>query len=149
MNNVPKAEQPINQYIDCNIYRHLQQLNKISKQVHECLDSKFTPFVNVANIRQDKLVLVVSSAVWATAIRYRIPEILSQFKRYPELRPVQSIELYIEPQRVTKTSVKKSKIKLTPSAATGLKQFAASIDDEKLSKILHRIASHSQDTDIK
>lgn len=131
-------------HVDQKINQHLQWLSTIAKLVNNVLDPQLQPHIRVANINQERLVLEVASAVWATALRYRIPEILANIQRHPELIHIQKIDYYVKPECIPKAAIKKSVPLLSQPAAESLHSMANGIADEKLRGILQKIASYSK-----
>lgn len=80
-----------------HIYQKLQQLQLLQGKLDQCLPDTFKPYCRVANYREGCLVIGVSSAAWATQLRYAIPDLLQLLRTQAGLYDLCSISTYIDP----------------------------------------------------
>lgn len=133
-----------NTLIDPRINQHLQSLHIVHQYVQSCLDPALRPHIIVANLQQDCLILETTGAVWATALRYRIPDLIHQLQAYPLLRSLKKITAYIKPVSHPKPLPSRKMATLSAQSAHVLQQLATTIVDSKLRQALFNIARHNK-----
>lgn len=118
------------------------QLLRLDTLVRDLLGSGFAEHCRVANIKGNSLLLHVDSTVWATRIRYQLPELLRNLQQTDQLRQITEIDLRVQPRDVSE-AVKKPirKAAMSRDAALCVKECASSIEDEQLRGALQRLAS--------
>ncbi len=62
------------------ILQKSSQLNQLTEQVQALLAEPLREHVRVANYRENELMLAVDAALWATELRYKIPELLPKLQ---------------------------------------------------------------------
>lgn len=149
-----KHKQPINHFLHSNteiskeIVQHLDELKQINKQFHAFIDEKMRPHCRVANASGNTLTIEVDSSVWATALRYRIPDLLANLRFENNLSHLTQIDFYVKPEAVDKKANQKvRKLQMSGNVSNTLHMIAEGIGDKKLSKILHQIAQHGDKPD--
>lgn len=130
------------QHIDPRLNQHIRWLAKISSWVNQALEPKLRPHIQVANVNQDRLILLTSTGVWATALRFRTPELLEKLRAYPELAHINKIESIVRPEVVPHKSPARTQLKISKKTADSLHNIANTISDVNLSRALHKIANH-------
>ena len=72
--------------------RALQQLDEVVKT---WLPGKLAEKVTVAVVREGVLVLCAESPVWATRLRYEVPNLLEKAALHPELNHLKAVEVRV------------------------------------------------------
>jgi len=72
------------------------ELQQIDTVVGEWLPAVLRPEVKVAVTRGDTLVLTATSAVWATRLRYEVPELLERARESKSLAHIQRIQVRVD-----------------------------------------------------
>jgi len=118
--------------------RYLLHLTQRLKSV---LDTELAPHFQVASLQHSHLVLVTSSAAWATRLRLQahgLVAILSH--QLTEFQGLKSIEVKILPARVPPTPPPQQR-EISPQAAANLNAMAQALGEGELSAALKRLAS--------
>jgi hypothetical protein len=122
---------------------YLQILNK---KFLTLLDKTLRNHCQIANLREDTLIIAAENASIATRLRYEAPALLTKLKLIPEFAELTSIQLYIAPKPLTKEYLTRhphATITLSPENAQLLAQTANSVEDESLKEALLRLAAGS------
>lgn len=120
------------------------QLLRVDILVRRLLGPGFEEHCRVANIKGSSLLLHVDSTVWATRIRYQLPELLRSLQQTEPLRQITEIQLRVQPRDETETPKKAARIRkatMSRDAALCVHECASSIDDEQLRSALQRLAN--------
>ena len=72
------------------------ELQQIDRVVGAWLPEVLRPQVKVAVTRGDTLVLTTTSAVWATRLRYEVPELLERARKTEALAHIQRIQVRVD-----------------------------------------------------
>ncbi|NOR43752.1 MAG: DUF721 domain-containing protein [Gammaproteobacteria bacterium] len=142
---------PINEQISSKFIAQARKLDQYTRILHQILPIECRNHVQIANIRQQNLMLITDSPVWTTRLRQLSPQIL-QFLRENTAEDGQIIHHVQISTRYQNNNVREQKAlaeknRLKPSisetTANLLSQSANSIDDQQLKEALLRVASHS------
>lgn len=123
-----------------------QLLSHLTNLLHQKLDPVLTKHCQVANLREQTLVIEIDSAAWVTQIRYRIPELLEKLQSHDEFRGLQKIEYYIHPTTTEKLATKQM-LRLSTENAKILIETADSLPATALKRALYHLATHGEDTE--
>ncbi len=160
---------PLNEQINPEFVNQARKLAGYTQLLHKILPIECRKHVEVANIRNQNLMLITDSPVWTTKLRQLSPQIL-QFLRSnplhtgsthsalpdPMIHHIQISTRYnavqnnqtIDDQRELDNK-KKRKLHMSDKTAEVLSQSADSISHPQLKASLLRIASHGQTTKTK
>lgn len=119
------------------------QLLRVDKLVRSLLGSAFGEHCRVANIKGNCLLLHVDSTVWATRIRYQLPELLRNMQQTEQLKQISEIQLRVQPQERDASPAKLTptrKAVMSRDAALCVQECASSIADDQLRSALQRLA---------
>ena len=147
---------PINEQINPKLLLQSKKLAQYTRILHKILPIECLNHVQVANIRQQNLMLITDSPVWTTRLRQLCPQIL-QFLREnsadyispDNAQIIHHIQISTRYQkndsesRQVNSAKRKPQVQISKKTATLLSQSAASIDDLQLKNALLKIASHS------
>jgi hypothetical protein len=78
------------------LIQRARELQEIDRTVGAWLPELLRDRVKVAVTRGDTLVLIAESAVWATRLRYEIPELLEQARATPALAHIDRIQVRVD-----------------------------------------------------
>ena len=127
------------------LHRKVAQLDKLTALLKNNLSEPLRHHCQVANFRDNCLVIMTDSAAWATQIRYLTPELLEQLQRYPELKYVRTLRCYIDPISMPSVSPQTT-IQRDPLSAENIQLLDsmgnARDSNDKLGQALKRFAEH-------
>jgi len=148
---------PINEQINPKFVIQAKKLAHFTQLLHSILPVECRNHVEVANIRNQNLMLITDSPVWTTRLRQLSPQIL-QFIRKNTPNSENNKEQIIHHVQIStryktsdtdnqqsKTQKNKHKPQISEKTATMLSQSADSIQHKQLRSALLRIARHSRD----
>src|SRR3990167_170659 len=128
------------------IMKKVEQLKRIDTWIKSHLDSPLAANFQVANLRDNCLILMTSNASIATQLRLYMHEIVTICKQDPDLSHIKTIQCKIgypiSPAALKKDSP--NKISLSTAAAQCLAETAKLLQDPKLRAILEKIARQAQ-----
>lgn len=79
-----------------SLQRQAERLRALERTLGDRLGEHFQQNARVAALREDgALVLITRSPVWATRLRYMVPEILAWARGIPALAEVRAIEVQV------------------------------------------------------
>lgn len=130
-----------------NKVNHIERLNQ---KINVFLPTEFAEYCKVANFSSNKLIIITANSSIATQLRFMAPDIIQKFKKEPLLESIKEIQFKIAMPQVKRYQPrKKTKVQmLSKETANVIRDFAQSLNDEKLRKIMERIAEHT-DEDVK
>jgi hypothetical protein len=122
----------------------LNQLNQWNQWLKENLtDEPLTRHCYIVNLDKTALIVIADSAHWSTRLKFHIPELLKKLRRYSGLENVRAICCKVQPSHHASVKKKSRHVKtLSDKAAQMVCHNAQKISDEKLKKILEKIASY-------
>ncbi len=128
-----------------NLAQKIAALRQLNELWRKYIDIKLAQHTQVANWRNNCLVIEIDSASWATHIRYLLPELLIKLKTEKELAELKYIEWYIQPISTSNKIKSREPQPLSAENCLLLKEAAEHITHEKLKKALVGLAKHSKD----
>lgn len=78
-------------------YKKAQQLIELNQLWQKNMDPGLVAHSHIANLRDHCLIIEVANAVWASRLRYWIPDLLVQLNTWPALLGLKNMEWYIQP----------------------------------------------------
>lgn len=150
---------PINEQISPEFVEQAKKLAQYTRILQKVLPIECHKHVQVANIRQQNLILITDSPVWTTRLRQLSPQILqflhdnsSSYLTTNDEKIIHHIQIstrYNKPNEALHSSNKKHQKNLRISEKTSelLTQSANSIENETLRKALLRVARHANNDD--
>lgn len=146
---------PINEQINAKFIIQAKKLARYSRLLRTILPVECHNHVEVANIRDQNLMLIADSPVWATRLRQLSPQILqfirdnstdSEADRSQIIHHVQISTRYHPSngsQQQTLNKKSRPALHISDKTATMLSQSADSIDHPQLKSALQKIARHA------
>lgn len=124
---------------------HANYLSKLSQVVQALLPMPLSEHVYVANFQQHILTLVTDNPVWASRLRYSIPELRHKLKSHASFPgKIDEIVVKVSPdfKPLDKSSTSRGSTRTVDSAS--ISTLAEHVDDSNLKQALLRLASHTQ-----
>ena len=121
------------------LLRKAGQLEKLQLQLHQCLPASLAPHVQLANLRDGRLLLTADSAVWASKLRYLSVDLLQQLNAAGW--PCQHIDIKVATVYAPPSAIKIKRV-ISEPAKRLLLQTAGHIDDPRLAASLEKLAKH-------
>ena len=141
-----------NEQINPDFLIQAKKLYKITQLLHNILPIECRNHVQVANIRNQNLMLITDSPVWTTRLRQLSPQILQYLKenipsneKAQIIHHVQISTRYFSANNDTLETAKKNihKLEISEKTANLLSQSANSINHQQLKTALLKIARHA------
>ena len=143
----------INEQINPEFVIQAKKLAEFSRLLRRVLPPECHGHVEVANIRDQNLMLITDSPVWTTKLRQLSPQILQFIQsniagdtsRAPIIHHIQISTRYHAPDSGQQHALNKKnrhKVQISEKTATMLSQSADSIEHQQLKTALLKIASH-------
>lgn len=120
-----------------HILTHARMLNRLDQVLASVLDSTLTSHCQVAEFRDQCLILVCSSAAFATRIRMISQPLLESLREESELG-IERMEIRIAPVNRPQPAVRKQRA-LSSAALQALGRFAADSGDAEIQAIFAKI----------
>lgn len=123
----------------------LEQLNEFNRLFAEYIDPELAKNCRVVKLEKNCLFVTTTNGAWTTQFRFQIPELMVQLKQHPLLNHLKGIICKTRPllsHRHTVTSQRRKVKKLSVQSANSVIEAAKTIKDERLRKILERIAEN-------
>ena len=150
---------PINEQINPNILIQAKKLTQFMQLLQNILPIECRNHVQVANIRNQNLMLITDSPVWTTRLRQLSPQILqyiqenaSSNKKTEIIHHIQISTRYHSTTGSAQTGIPEenlNKPEISEKTAKLLSQSANSINHQQLKKALLKIASHGKSNTVK
>jgi hypothetical protein len=120
-----------------NLLAHARILNRLDNRLESILDPSMSPNCQVADFRNHCLILVCSSATFATRIRMISQPLLDSFREEGEYG-IERIEIRIAPVNRPQPEVRKKRT-LSSAAVQALGRFASDSGDADIQAIFDKI----------
>lgn len=129
----------------CQLSNRARYLATLDRTVRALLPAAIVDHCRVANLRDNVLVLQAEGTVWATKLRYQLPQILTDLRRLPDLKGLDSIRIRIAPAQTAQNPSPLARPHLSEHSAELLQQAADATPDPELAAALRRVARHRRD----
>jgi len=124
--------------------KQLTQWNDWLKDALPLEDKDLAKHCQIVGIDRTSLIVIADTAHWVTRFRFFIPNLLKVLQNYPDLKNIGSICCKVRPAHHRQMNNKKPKstVVLSKKNAQVLMEDAAQIKDEKLRKVMEKIAGN-------
>jgi hypothetical protein len=123
------------------LVKHVYMLQRLDDRLNQCLPPLLKSHCKVGDIRDDVLVLNVTSPVWATRLRYLTPSILAFMQRQCALATLRTIRVRVSiPPEPVPAPKQTTRPRMSIKSADYLKSTAQSINDPALRSVLLRLS---------
>lgn len=130
---------------------HLHELQEFNVLLSQHLPTEIVKHCQVVKFEKNCLFVMVDNGHWATQLRFNIPDLMNSLREIPKLKNLNGIICKTRPQASVGRSshaVKTRKVAtMSPDTAADVLEIAKSIKDDKIRKILERIAGNSDSVD--
>lgn len=143
----------LNELLDSNaqlktLYMHIKKISILNKHLSQYLVMPLKNHCTVAHYNNDILLINTDSSVWATKLRYCVPDILHIAKLKWGLSNLKTVRVNISPisnhhSTFTETVYNK-KLALSKRSADFIESIAESIEDVSIKNALLRISNHGK-----
>ena len=128
------------------VFTHSQRLETLNRTVQGCLPAPLNQHCQVANLRDNTLILHADSSAWALKLRYSSRTLLQQLCRHG-IKGVNIVEVKVKPHNAAITRPGKTKpAYMSKKTAHLLDNIAVDITDNHLKVALQRLARHGKKT---
>lgn len=125
-----------------SLFGEAQRLAHLQHLLESQLQPAARPHCQVAALREDCLLLIVTDGQWATHLRYQQKRLLRQLRNLREFANLAKILFKVQPATSARHATARNPT-LSASAADTLRTAASSIEDPQLRAALERLASHT------
>lgn len=80
-----------------DIFKKLHQIESLQTLWLSFVPENLRAYTKVANYRDDCLIIAVASAVWATELRFNVPNLLETLRKAGNLYQLRSISYFVDP----------------------------------------------------
>ncbi|MDH5484007.1 MAG: DUF721 domain-containing protein [Gammaproteobacteria bacterium] len=128
--------------INQKIQQQALLLEKLTRLIHAALPANCKSHTQVAGIRENQLILVTDSPVWAAKLRLYTQNILQVMEEHGQLS-INRIQIkQAQPKRIPEPVPVKTR-HLQKASANMIKKTADGIDDPALQEALYKLANNS------
>jgi hypothetical protein len=124
------------------IINRAHYLNELTQKVRHYLAEELAAHCQVANYQAGKLVLIVDSSVWASRLRFSIPQLCKSLQTLALFEQLKTIEYTIKSLYEPIAKPAQKKLNLSMANSTLLTTTAEGISDTKLQQALLRLAQN-------
>ena len=128
-----------------HILDHARVLEQLTRRLRRHLEPALAPHCQVANYREGTLVISTDSPVWATRLRYQLPQLRRQLAADHSLQGLSDIRLRVRPASRPLREQLPPPEPLSRDSALLISGIAESISDPGLRSALLRFARHGLD----
>ena len=121
-----------------NLLRTSETLLRATRMLRDALDPVFADHCAVARLSPDHVVVAVDGAVWASRMRYLIPQLEAHFAQHLEVTRAPRVEIKVlNPPTVEQPKVERE---LTDNSRASIRQTASALPPGRLRDALERLA---------
>lgn len=118
------------------------QLSHLNNLLHAQLEASLAQYCRVANFRENILIIEVDGSVWATRLRYIVPELLQKLRREKEFHRLQEIKWYIRPVENAYKKKSTKSIKMSEENSDLITETAQHIANPHLQSAMKKLANN-------
>ncbi len=128
------------------ISKRAQKLTQLNSILQEILPSQFAGHCQLANIKDNKIIIHTENAAIASLLRFHSATICKTFSSELSTQ-IERVEVKVKPQHPTEKSAKSNMIDMSNNNAALIAQTAAGLDDGQLKTALHKLAKRGKTRD--
>ncbi len=125
-----------------DLCKKAHSIQVIDHKLKKLLDSSLQDHFELANIKEDIAILLVSSPAWATRLRYNIPAILDAINNQLQFKSVKTIRIKVTKAKSISRKPKIKPFQLSTESAQFVSDAANSFSDAQLSECLKNLSKH-------
>ncbi|MCZ6802447.1 MAG: DUF721 domain-containing protein [Proteobacteria bacterium] len=126
-----------------DICKKAHSIQEIDHKLKNLLDPSLKNHFELANIKTDIVILLVSSPAWATRLRYNIPAILNALNNQLNFTSVKTIRIKVRKAIPDYLSSNKKQIYLSDKSAQFLSKVANNFNDPQLRSCILRLSKNN------
>lgn len=111
------------------------------------LPSELCSECQVANLRDQVLTVHLTTASWATRLRFLVPDLLPRLNRLSDFAEVREVRIKVVPVDAPATAAPDARTLRRPPDGALLTRLADDLDDSALKTALLKLAGHARDAD--
>mgnify|MGYP003113448738 FL=1 len=128
------------------ISKRAQKLTQLNSILQEILPSQFAGHCQLANMKDNKIIIHTENAAIASLFRFHSATICKTFSSELSTQ-IERVEVKVKPQHPTEKSAKSNMIDMSNNNAALIAQTAAGLDDGQLKTALHKLAKRGKTRD--
>ncbi|HCC82743.1 MAG TPA: hypothetical protein DEQ25_16395 [Methylophaga sp.] len=128
------------------ISKRAQKLTQLNSILQEILPSQFAGHCQLANMKDNKIIIHTENAAIASLLRFHSATICKTFSSELSTQ-IERVEVKVKPQHPTEKSAKSNMIDMSNNNAALIAQTAAGLDDGQLKAALHKLAKRGKTRD--
>ncbi|MAL50325.1 MULTISPECIES: DciA family protein [unclassified Methylophaga] len=128
------------------ISKRAQKLTQLNSILQEILPSQFAGHCQLANMKDNKIIIHTENAAIASLLRFHSATICKTFSSELSTQ-IERVEVKVKPQHPTEKSAKSNMIDMSNNNAALIAQTAAGLDDGQLKTALHKLAKRGKTRD--
>jgi hypothetical protein len=129
-------------YAITDLCKKANSIQIINKKLKTCLDPSLHDHFELANIKTDVAILLVSSSSWATRLRYNIPAILDALNNQLNFTSVKTIRIKVKKTIPDNNVLNKKPIFLSENSAQVLVNVANNFTDPQLRACILKLSKN-------
>ncbi len=126
-----------------DICKKAHSIQEIDHKLKNLLDPSLINHFELANIKTDIVILLVSSPAWATRLRYNIPAILNALNNQLNFTSVKTIRIKVRKPIPDYLTSNKKPIYLSDKSAQFLSKVANNFNDPQLRSCILRLSKNN------
>lgn len=121
---------------------HARQVEVLDQALKRCLAPPLSLHCQVANLTPHRLVLHARSPIWATMLRYAVPDALECLRKSCGLPLRCQVQLRVRYLEASVAKPLKRPLRLSAKSAAVIRDVALSIENPELKRALLRVSRH-------
>lgn len=122
---------------------HSRRLKQLDYGIRSLLPADLANHCQTANLRNNSVIMQADSTVWATRLRYQVPELLKQLRCHDALKGLKTIRVTVAPLSGPQPP-KRKPLAISNENGDVLRSAADSLSDPELAAALRRLARHAR-----
>ena len=128
----------------CKLYAHTERILSLELKLHSFLGSPLNKHCILANYSNNIFTLHADSSIWASKLRYYIPDILDFMQHECHLDTLKTIRIKVKPTTVKTVKLPARRLTLSTKSSKFIKDIANSMTDHELRASLLKLTKHSK-----
>ena len=134
----------ISNLITAKLYARTRELDQLNRVIRATVPENCKHHISVAGIRENQLILVTDSPVWASRLRLYTQNMISMLAEHAGI-DVNSVRIKLIQPKIEPEAPAPKHRHLNKSNADMIKQTADSIDDPELRQALYHLAENQKE----
>jgi len=123
--------------------KRAQKLTQLNSILQEILPSQFAGHCQLANMKDNKIIIHTESAAIASLLRFHSATICKTFSSQLNVR-IERVEARVKPNHHSQPPARSNMTDMSDSNAALIDQTAAGLDDGQLKTALHKLAKRGK-----